>query len=52
MGPLRLAPRRLPTILVTHDEGEAEALGDRVLVIERGRVPPPLGGHDTETEAR
>ncbi len=33
---LRKAP--MPTLLVTHDEAEAEALGDREVRIERGRV--------------
>ncbi len=29
---------RIPTVLVTHDVAEAEALGDHVLFLERGRI--------------
>jgi molybdate transport system ATP-binding protein len=34
----RLASEHVPSILVTHDPDEAEALGERVVFIDRGRV--------------
>jgi molybdate transport system ATP-binding protein len=34
----RLAREHIPTVLVTHDAEEAAALGDRVVLLEKGRV--------------
>jgi len=34
----RIAEAKIPTILVTHDHGEARALGERVLFMELGRI--------------
>ncbi len=31
--------QKIPCLLVTHNPGDAEAVGDRVCVIDRGRVP-------------